>query len=204
MSVAIISPPALRRLCIAAGCAAAFGLAHADDSTQVQGGVGAHAAGNIALNVAAGRGNAQVNSAALAPAGLAATAIGQFTTSAAGTDGALRSSIASGAFEGAHGVVALNQVSGAGNSQVNVALFGASTQIHIVAAGSLAAAVPSPGPDNGPAPTAERSARIDPGAFRGAGGVVQVNQTAGLGNTTGNAFMLQAPGLPSSNSRSIP
>jgi hypothetical protein len=114
-----------------------------------------------------------------------------------------RALIGAGAFAGARGVIALNQASGVGNSQANSVVLGAGASLAIVTDGQLAAVSPSPGPAAGPATTMSRTALIEPGAFHATSGVVQVNQTAGLGNATGNAFVLQTPGLSLSNSRSL-
>ncbi len=111
--------------------------------------------------------------------------------------------IGAGAFRGAQGVIALNQASGVGNSQSNSVVLGAGASLASVTDGQLAAVSPRPGPAAGPAATTGRTALIDPGAFHAASGVVQVNQTAGSGNATGNAFVLQAPGFSLSNSRSL-
>jgi hypothetical protein len=111
--------------------------------------------------------------------------------------------VGAGAFSGARGVITLNQASGVGNSQVNSVVLAAGASLTLVTDGQLAAVSPRPGPAAGPAPTTGRTALIDPGAFHGTSGVVQVNQTAGLGNATGNAFVLQTPGLSLSNSRSL-
>ena len=114
-----------------------------------------------------------------------------------------RSLIGTGAFSGARGVIALNQVSGVGNSQSNTVLLSIGTPFEMATDGQLAAVSPRPGPAAGPVTPSGRSALIEPGAFQAAAGVVQVNQTAGLGNSTGNAFVLQTPGLSLSNSRSL-
>lgn len=195
----------LRRLCAAsAACAAWIGAANAEQSAGVAPGAGAHITGRVALNLAAGVGNVQLNQAALAPSGTAAAAFAQ----AAGDGGAaaaLRSSVGSGAFAGASGLISLNEASGSANRQSNIALFAAHTNVGIVSDGQLAKAFPRPAQGAGPASTtASRIVSIDPGAFHGATGVVQVNQTAGAGNATGNAFMLQLPGSSLSPIRSIP
>ena len=111
--------------------------------------------------------------------------------------------IGPGAFVGARGVIAVNQASGVGNAQVNTVVLAAGASLASVTDGQLAAVSPRPGPAAGPATPTGRKALIDPGAFHGTSGVVQVNQTAGLGNATGNAFVLQTPGLSLSNSRSL-
>ncbi len=114
-----------------------------------------------------------------------------------------RTLIGAGAFSGARGVIAVNQASGSGNSQANAVVLGIGSSLAIATDGQLASVSPRPGSAAGPVTPSGRSALIEPSAFQAAAGVVQVNQTAGLGNSTGNAFVLQTPGLSLSNSRSL-
>ena len=190
-----------------AACAALAGLlgnARAGQTALVEPGAGAHSAGHVALNVAAGVGNVQLNQAALAPTGTAGATLEQAASGGA-AGASLRSIVGAGAFAGSSGLLAVNEASGAANLQSNIALFGAHTHVGIASDGQLATALPRPAPGAGPAPsTVSRIVSIDPGAFHGATGLVQVNQTAGSGNSTGNAFMLQLPGSSLSNFRSIP
>ena len=114
-----------------------------------------------------------------------------------------RALIGAGAFGGAQGVIAVNQASGLGNSQSNAVVLGIGASLSIATDGQLAAVSPRPGSATGPVSTTGRTALIESSAFHAAAGVVQVNQTAGLDNATGNTFVLQMPGLSLSNSRSL-
>lgn len=170
--------------------------AHADQTTTISGRFGAQAQGAVAVNQAAGAGNAQANVAAMAPDGFAGAHIGQAAAAAAAA-GQLRASIGGQAFDGTQGLLRINQASGAANTQSNVALIAARTSVETTTDSVLAATVSRPAPSDGSAPTDTRVAQIDRTAFRGASGLVQVNQSAGNGNSTGNAFVLQTP-VPSS------
>ena len=55
------------------------------------------------------------------------------------------------------------------------------------------AMVAAPTEGAGSAPEVTREARIDANAFRGASGVLQVNQSAGVGNSATNAVVVRLP-----------
>ena len=188
-------------------CAAAVCLlnsVHATESALISDGTASQARGHVAVNEAAGTGNAQLNQTVLAPGAHAGVVFSQHVGRATSA-GAMTAIVGAGAFAGAQGAIAINQASGASNRQFNVTLFGAQTQIETVADRRLAAAAPHPAPELTANPAdSTKVVAIDSGAFRGAAGVVQINQSVGTGNSTGNAFTLQIPGSSFPNLRSIP
>jgi len=155
--------------------------------------------GRAAVNIVAGDSNVQANNAALA-IGLGETpahalaGIRQSTNSGGTTvPGAAYAVIGDRAFSNASGMVSINQSSGVANAQANTAAFGLGFDADVVAESRLAATT------SGMAPLApgentqrHRSAQISDSAFDGARGLVQVNQTAGSGNSTANNFALKA------------
>ncbi|MDQ3205795.1 MAG: hypothetical protein M3Q40_04690 [Pseudomonadota bacterium] len=174
---------------------------------------GSRAHGRAAVNLAAGSGNAQANVAVMALSGGGSTGaavglvdarIDQRTTASQHLIDA-RAEISGAAFSSARGLLSINQVAGSGNSQANLFAMGqqadAGVAVAIGAAGglddaALAAVAGDPlQPPGGSLPTpGTREALITPSAFRGSHGVTQVNQTAGVGNSSANAIVLQLPG----------
>lgn len=166
----------------------------------IDAGAGAHSQGRIAINQAAGTGNAQTNLAALAHAqeglGLADT---HSTQRASNSQRAVAAgaAIGSGAFDGVSGALSLNQAAGDSNLQLNTLSIG-SGGANLVALADDAAlaetATTGTSTEGAATATPDRRATIDLDAFRGSQGVVQVNQTAGVGNLSTNAIVLQLPG----------
>jgi len=163
--------------------------------------------GRIAINQAAGAGNVQANLAALAlaPDGRAVIGLQSRQQAQPGDRQRSASAVIQGqSFNDGSGLLSLNQAAGSGNAQLN--LFGIGIGIGIghaaivtdVFAGLDDAALAAVAGDNategaGASPLV-RTATIDSDAFRGSQGVVQVNQTAGVGNASFNAIVLQLPG----------
>ncbi|MBC5822468.1 MAG: hypothetical protein GIX01_10860 [Candidatus Eremiobacteraeota bacterium] len=94
------------------------------------------------------------------------------------------------AFAHAIGLVRVNVAAGVGNEQINTATigFGRSASDAMLAGVSTSQKI-------GPIQTVNLGAHdrviLSPGAFAHASGLVQVNQTAGNGNASTNAFTLQ-------------
>lgn len=113
---------------------------------------------------------------------------------AAGPDALFyRSEIGGSAFSNSTGVITVNQASGIGNAQANQVGF-ASGGIAEISGAVLSGVTISPA---GAAETAQsgdkpgrKIAEIADTAFQGTRGIVQVNQIAGSGNVTVNAFSL--------------
>ena len=178
----------------------------AEDRARIGEGVGHDVRGRIAVNQAAGSGNAQTNLAAIAfsagGTGLVDMRASQHPATAVDRSRAAHAQIDDAAFAGSHGVLSINQVAGSGNAQAN--LFGigqypldgtpgasAIDGLDDAALAAVAGDTPSGSTDT---TVRIRQARIADEAFRGSQGVVQVNQTAGVGNLSTNAIVLQLPG----------
>ncbi|QWP77720.1 hypothetical protein J5226_04715 [Lysobacter sp. K5869] len=169
------------------------------DSARI-GAAGRGLDGRAAINQAAGAGNAQANQAALSlssdGAAFAAARADQRIDSSAALAAARRAQarIDAGAFADAHGLLQLNQSAGAGNAQLN--------QFALARGGGGAlddaALAQVAGPATAPLETRRapglRDAAIADDAFRGGQGVLQLNQTAGIGNASVNAIVLRLPG----------
>ena len=159
--------------------------------------------GVVTVNQAAGDGNVQQNSAALAESEGHSVA----TVDAAQAlqqvmpvmDQLLMADIESGAFDDALGVYLVNQSAGGGNSQFNgaaIAVGGVSAlaivqlddaRLQEQSVGSAAPLLPEEG-----GAKVSASANLAPDAFAGARGLFLVNQAAGNNNTTANTFTMSA------------
>jgi hypothetical protein len=177
--------------------------APARDAATISDRAGQDLSGRAAINQAAGSGNTQANLAALAlsPGGLGLGLVGvqarQLPQGAAVRDASVR--IDRQALSGTRGLLSVNQAAGSGNAQLNLFALG-NTDIAIQAAPAAAlddaalASVAGSHPTEGAGSTPRlRQAVIGDDAFRGSQGVVQVNQTAGVGNASTNAIVLQLP-----------
>ncbi|WP_353191767.1 hypothetical protein [Pandoraea pnomenusa] len=164
----------------------------------IENGVAVGVTGALGVNQAAGTNNAQANSAVIANGG-SVTAGATSTNQQAlvtSTTGAASAAIQGNAFSGTSGLTQVNQTSGAGNLQRNatVIVTGDASGVASVSDTALSAAISKGGPagrDN--LNDQFRTASISGDAFRGASGVVQVNQSAGIGNVTANVFVLRPP-----------
>ncbi|CAJ0887187.1 hypothetical protein R77567_03914 [Ralstonia sp. LMG 32965] len=183
--------------------AAATGAACAQSapvSAVIDGDAAANTAGRVAVNQASGAGNVQANVAAVST-GEASVVSSQFVGRV--RSGVSASSRLGGAsFNGAAGLVSINQASGAGNAQVNAAVIAPNASVvqqqshHIepLADSALSGvAAQSRRQDAAPAAEARQDASIASTALRNTSGVVQVNQTAGTGNVVSNVFVLRPP-----------
>ena len=168
------------------------------DVSAVVGAGAAHGVvGALAVNIAAGVDNVQTNQAAvLYGSGIAVVTGQQQTTRGAPTRiGTASATIGSGAFSNTIGVIAVNQAAGANNLQRNsVSVGGLPVGAEAVTDGDLSATTARNGGIRGHAGSGHAlEASIANDAFKGATGVVQVNQTAGAGNATANSFVLRPP-----------
>jgi hypothetical protein len=162
----------------------------------VSAGALAGATGVIAINEAAGVANAQSNATVIAinTAGLAASGTDQ-STRTKGYVSSARATIAANAFSYGAGVISVNQAAGIANLQRNSVVLGAaSAQAQALTDSELSAVAPRNQPfDNRTGTGGMREASIADDAFQHTGGIVQVNQSAGAGNTTANSFVLRPP-----------
>lgn len=162
--------------------------------------VASNATGRIAINQAAGDANQQANAAAIAIGGEAVSAtvvVGQHISNFSGNvpDVAVVR-IGRNAFAGASGLIAVNQSSGVANAQSNSAAVAMGINGE-VGDEALSAALPdAAGLDGAGAAPGLRIVDVDDTAFRNARGLVQLNQTAGAGNSSSNNFALRVSVQP--------
>jgi hypothetical protein len=190
-SVAAIPAAMLGALLIAPSCAHAQSVQI--DSTLIGDRALGSVQGRVAVNVTAGDGNLQVNSAALT-AGFAARAASivnqQVDVRGLKPPVVATALIGERAFAGSSGLISVNQASGVGNLQVNSLAIAVGVEAEAVSESRLSVISSgiSPGRDTDRSHT--RTAVIADNAFAGARGLVQVNQSAGSSNTTTNHFAL--------------
>lgn len=150
--------------------------------------------GVVSVNMAAGDGNLQANAGAIAvgPDATARATVEQSPAVPTLDKGEVRARIGDGAFAGAQGWIAVNQSAGQANAQNNTLVISTGIEGETVDNADLGAVGSSGRTRPGEADDDEGSATasIDPTAFAGARGVVQVNQAAGSGNATSNRFEL--------------
>jgi len=87
-------------------------------------------------------------------------------------------------------LISVNQSSGVGNAQANGAAFAMGFE-EVVAESVLSATTSNAVPIDAENSKRHQTVSIDDTAFHGAHGLVQVNQSAGSGNSTANNFALQ-------------
>ncbi|UGB37727.1 hypothetical protein [Frateuria soli] len=174
-------------------------------SSHLDGHVLQGAEGSITVNLAAGDLNSQANLRAFATGPDAQAWIDARQRTAGNQANApldAQATIAGQVLAGAHGLVSINQVSGSANTQLNaVAAALASQGIRETTDGSLSAAVSAsaemqPGTEPDAPGEGTRSVSVAAGAMQGFRGVLQLNQTAGSGNATGNILSLSVSDLP--------
>ncbi|MDO9052011.1 MAG: hypothetical protein Q8N02_11080 [Methylotenera sp.] len=155
-----------------------------------------HVRGRFAVNMTAGDSNVQANATAVALGAEGGSAIGlvggiQVTDPRQGNLPDLATaSIGSNVFANSSGLISVNQSSGVGNAQANGAAFAMGFE-EVVAESVLSAATSNAVPTGAGAGKSHQAVSINDTAFDGAHGLVQVNQSAGSGNSTANNFALQ-------------
>lgn len=155
-----------------------------------------HVRGRFAVNMTAGDSNVQANAAAVALGAEGGSAIGlvggiQVTDPRQGNLPDLATAaIGSNVFANSSGLISVNQSSGVGNAQANGAAFAMGFE-EVVAESVLSAATSNAVPTGAGAGKSHQAVSINDTAFDGAHGLVQVNQSAGSGNSTANNFALQ-------------
>ena len=155
-----------------------------------------HVRGRFAVNMAAGDSNVQANAAAVALGAQGGPTIGlvggiQVTDPRQATlpDLAI-ASIGEHVFANSSGLISVNQTSGVGNAQANGAAFAMGFD-EVVAESVLSATTSNAVPTGAGVSKSHQAVSINDTAFDGAHGLVQVNQSAGSGNSTANNFALQ-------------
>lgn len=166
------------------------------------------ATGAIAINMAAGDGNLQLNQRALAMGPTAsATALASqlLQDNAFDAPGVAVASIDGDALAGAAGLVSINQASGHGNAEANLVTAALAAQGIREAPDGLLSAVGASVEERGAAAMAAgdaqedaavRAASVSGSALRGFSGVLQLNQVAGSGNAVDNRFALSVGNGP--------
>lgn len=152
--------------------------------------------GRFAVNMAAGDSNVQANAASVALGAQGGPTIG-LTGGLLLTDprqatlpDVAVASIGDHVFANSSGLISVNQTSGVGNAQANGAAFALGFD-EVVSESTLAAATSNAVPTGAGTSKSHQAASINDTAFQGARGLVQVNQSAGSGNSTANNFALQ-------------
>jgi hypothetical protein len=152
--------------------------------------------GRFAVNMSAGDSNVQANAAAVALGTQGGPTIGlvggiQVTDPRQATlpDLAI-ASIGEHVFANSSGLISVNQTSGVGNAQANGAAFAMGFE-EVVAESTLSATTSNAVPAGAGAGKSHQAVSINDTAFNGAHGLIQVNQSAGSGNSTANNFALQ-------------
>lgn len=162
------------------------------------------AAGAIGVNMAAGDFNQQANLRAIAVGEYAGASVQPMqlrTDNRATAPDVATATIGGNAFNGAQGIVSINQASGTGNAEVN-AVTAALAQKGIREADDswFAAASAFAGGNQSPAPPAvagrERAVAVESSSMQGVEGVVQLNQVAGSANATANQLQLSVSQPP--------
>jgi hypothetical protein len=169
-------------------------FSQSSDNLSISGDALAGSEGRIGVNAAAGQFNEQVNSGAIANGDAAfATNIVQqhIDGNSASYSDAQSASITGTAFSNSQGAIAVNGAAGTENQQANLAAIGIGIDGPVATLDMLSQTRSSQEPagyQNEPQTTTH--AEIGPDAFAGSVGLVQVNLTAGEGNSSANLFAL--------------
>lgn len=157
---------------------------------------GQHFNGNFSLNQAAGLSHQQVNSRVVSAGDRAnsTSTIRQSleTVPANGAGAQTRARIEGASFSQGSGVIGINQSAGIGNQHINAFRITLGAMPESLDDSVLSQNVTRPTvsgiavPKNG-----ERSVAISDDAFAGSRGVVQLNQSAGIGNATANNLSIR-------------
>jgi hypothetical protein len=177
-------------VCIFAVLALAASPPAPNDNASIAGNT-FHNAGAIRVNQAAGSGNVQANTAAVVgPNAKFRLSLVQ-TAGTTGSDVG-HAAVAGFAFADAAGLLQVNQSAGAGNAQGNAALVRYGATPAELDDAALGAALPTQHTSPATRPSTGGNAVSNaPTAFSHAAGIVQINQSAGNGNSTANTLLLQ-------------
>ena len=156
---------------------------------------GANYKGNMMMNQAAGDQQQQVNSRAIA-IGTEATASGnlrQTITTPADRSMNATSAITGNAFSNGNGALGVNQSAGANNQMINAMRISVSAVPQSIDDSVLSQQNVALLPDSGATGTSQgsRQVAISDQAFTGSRGVIQVNQSAGVGNRMANTLSIR-------------
>lgn len=166
------------------------------NSTTLGGSALSHVSGVSTTNMAAGEGNLQSNSGAIAIGKVATTANALLQQAridervAAQQD---RVGIQDRAFRQAEGWMSINQAAGQGNVQSNAFAVALGISASNLTDNTLQQVLADKQGLSGTGDSSRKSSskvEIDKTTFEGARGVIQVNQSAGTGNATRNSFRM--------------
>jgi len=171
-------------------------MAQGSAQTIIDGNVGSNTQGVLSVNQAAGDANLQSNTtaAAINANGLASAQGNVVQTINKGTFGVPDVAVArinGTAFNNASGVIKINQAAGAANAQANSVAIAVGANVDVTTDAVLAQTVSNVAPTTMTANGQHRETTVADTAFRGASGIVQVNQSAGIANATSNTFALR-------------
>ena len=153
---------------------------------------GANYKGNLMMNQAAGDQQQQINNRAIA-IGSEASATGSITqkiTTPADRSMNATSSIGGNSFSNGSGALGVNQSAGANNQMINAMRISVSAAPQSIDDSALSQQNVALLPDSGATGTQQGSRQVvtSDQAFTGSRGVIQVNQSAGVGNRMANTL----------------
>ena len=156
---------------------------------------GSHYTGNFNINQAAGDQTQQTNTRAIAigTQAHATTNVQQRLDTQSNPSMNATARIGGNAFTNGNGVLGVNQSAGANNQMANVMRVGISAQPQSIDDSALSqqnvALLPNSGATG--TPTGSRQVVTSDQAFTGSRGVIQVNQSAGVGNRMANTLSIR-------------
>ncbi len=156
---------------------------------------GANYKGNLMMNQAAGDQQQQINSRAIA-IGTEASATGSLSqkiTTPADRSMNATSSIGGSSFSNGNGVLGVNQSAGANNQMINAMRISVSAAPQSIDDSALSQQNVALLPNSGATGTSQGSRQVvtSDQAFTGSRGVIQVNQSAGVGNRMANTLSIR-------------
>ena len=179
---------------IAALLASVNVMAASDNNAEINNS-GADFHGNVTINQAAGDQQQQVNvrAVALGTSAHASTSVTQKINTPADPSLNAKAAILGNSFSNGSGVIGINQSAGANNQMVNAVRIGISAQPQGIDDSVLSQQNVALIPDSGTAPPTSGSRQVVTGdqAFTGSRGVVQLNQSAGVGNRMANTLNIR-------------
>jgi hypothetical protein len=179
---------------IAALLASSSVLAASDNNAEINNS-GANYHGNVTINQAAGDQQQQVNIRAIAigTEAKASTSVTQKINTPADPSLNAKAVIGGNSFSNGSGVIGINQSAGANNQMVNTVRVGISAQPQGMDDSALSQQNVALVPNSGTATPASGSRQIvtSDQAFTGSRGVVQLNQSAGVGNRMANTLNIR-------------
>ena len=156
---------------------------------------GANYKGNLMMNQAAGDQQQQINNRAIA-IGSEASATGSITqkiTTPADRSMNATSSIGGNSFSNGNGALGVNQSAGANNQMINAMRISVSAAPQSIDDSALSQQNVALLPNSGATGTSQGSRQVvtSDQAFTGSRGVIQVNQSAGVGNRMANTLSIR-------------